>query len=236
MEAHYRAGEQEQALRAFERCRVVLGQELGIDPLPETLALHQRILQTPPQVHRAPAPALPPSLSLHLPFVGREREWALLNGLLQRAMDGQGCVALLAGEPGIGKTRLLEELAGLATARGSAGPGRAMPRAGAERRLCSHPRGPAQPAAYAVCPFLALPGRPVGNGGGAASRTARDAARPAAPSPPAARRGARPAADQPGRGDPALRSEWGAGSAARRPALGRPIHPAGIPLPGAAGG
>jgi predicted ATPase len=34
-------------------------------------------------------------------------------------MDGQGRIALLAGEPGIGKTRLLEELAGLATARGA---------------------------------------------------------------------------------------------------------------------
>ena len=119
MEAHYRAGEQEQALRAFERCRATLRQELGIDPLPETLALHQRILQTPPQIHRPPAPALPPSLSLHLPFVGREGEWAVLNGLLQRAMDGQGCVALLVGEPGVGKTRLLEELTGLATARGA---------------------------------------------------------------------------------------------------------------------
>lgn len=119
MEAHYRAGEQEQALRAFERCRVVLSQELGIDPLPATLALHQRILQTPPHVLRAPTPALPPSLSLHLPFVSREREWAVLNSLLQRAMDGQGHVAFLAGEPGIGKTRLLEELAGLATARGA---------------------------------------------------------------------------------------------------------------------
>jgi DNA-binding SARP family transcriptional activator len=118
MEAHYRAGEQEQALRAFERCRTVLGQELGIDPLPETLTLHQRMLQTPPHVQRAPAPALPPSLALHLPFVGRERECAVLNGLLQQVMNGQGCVALLAGEPGIGKTRLLEEVAGLATARG----------------------------------------------------------------------------------------------------------------------
>jgi DNA-binding SARP family transcriptional activator len=118
MEAHYRAGEQDQALRAFERCRVVLSQELGIDPLPATLALHQRILQTPPHVLRAPTPALPPSLSLHLPFVGREREWAVLDSLLQRAMDGQGHVVFLAGEPGIGKTRLLEELAGLATARG----------------------------------------------------------------------------------------------------------------------
>jgi len=119
MEAHYRAGEQDQELRAFERCRAALAQELGVDPLPETLTLHQRILQTPPRLPRSPTPALPPSLSLHLPFVGREREWALLNGLLQRAMDGQGGVALLAGEPGIGKTRLLEELAGLATARGA---------------------------------------------------------------------------------------------------------------------
>jgi energy-coupling factor transporter ATP-binding protein EcfA2 len=34
-------------------------------------------------------------------------------------MAGQGQMALLAGEPGIGKTRLLEELAGLATARGA---------------------------------------------------------------------------------------------------------------------
>jgi DNA-binding SARP family transcriptional activator len=119
MEGHYRAGEQDQALRAFERCRAALAQELGVDPLPETLALHQRILETPPRLPHQPAPALPPVLSLHLPFVGREREWVLLDGLLQEAMAGRGRVALLAGEPGIGKSRLLEELAGLATARGA---------------------------------------------------------------------------------------------------------------------
>jgi DNA-binding SARP family transcriptional activator len=127
MEAHYRAGEQDQALQAFERCRAVLARELGVDPLPETVALHEQMLRIPPSVpHPVPVPVLedavlsaPPALSVRLPFVGREREWALLSGLLQRAMSGQGEVVLVSGEPGIGKTRLLEELAGLATASGA---------------------------------------------------------------------------------------------------------------------
>jgi DNA-binding SARP family transcriptional activator len=121
MEAHYRAGEQDQALRAFEQCRTVLGHELGVDPLPETLALHQRILQTPPRTGAAAAPLLPlpPALSWHLPFVGREQEWTLLGGSLQQVIDGHGQIVFVSGEPGIGKTRLLEELAGLATARGA---------------------------------------------------------------------------------------------------------------------
>jgi DNA-binding SARP family transcriptional activator len=119
MGAHYRQGEQDQALRAFERCRAILREELGVDPLPETTALHERFLQTPPAVLRPPPAALPPTLSRRLPFVGREREWALLSGILQQVMDGRGQLVLVAGEPGIGKTRLLEELAGLARARGA---------------------------------------------------------------------------------------------------------------------
>jgi DNA-binding SARP family transcriptional activator len=117
MEAHYRQGEQDRALRAFERCQAILADELGVDPLPETLALHKHILQTPPTLPRRPAAPLPPALALHLPFVGREREWTQLSGVLQQALDGRGQIVLVAGEPGIGKTRLLEELAGLATAR-----------------------------------------------------------------------------------------------------------------------
>jgi DNA-binding SARP family transcriptional activator len=119
MEAHYRQGEQDRALRAFERCRAMLADELGVDPLPETLTLHERILQTPPSLPRRTPAALPPALALRLPFVGREREWAQLSGVLQQALDGRGQTVLVAGEPGIGKTRLLEELAGLARARGA---------------------------------------------------------------------------------------------------------------------
>jgi class 3 adenylate cyclase/tetratricopeptide (TPR) repeat protein len=43
------------------------------------------------------------------PFVGRERELALLQDHLAAAVGGQGQVVGLVGEPGMGKTRLLTE-------------------------------------------------------------------------------------------------------------------------------
>jgi class 3 adenylate cyclase/tetratricopeptide (TPR) repeat protein len=43
------------------------------------------------------------------PFVGRERELALLHERLAAAAAGQGQVVSLVGEPGMGKTRLLTE-------------------------------------------------------------------------------------------------------------------------------
>jgi DNA-binding CsgD family transcriptional regulator len=52
------------------------------------------------------------------PFVGRAGELAALTVDLDAAVAGRGGVVLLAGEPGIGKTRLAEELAARATARG----------------------------------------------------------------------------------------------------------------------
>jgi predicted ATPase len=52
------------------------------------------------------------------PFVGREAELAGLTADLDAAVAGRGGVVLLAGEPGIGKTRLAEQLAAQATACG----------------------------------------------------------------------------------------------------------------------
>jgi predicted ATPase len=43
------------------------------------------------------------------PFVGRERELALLHDHLAAAVGGQGQVVGLVGDPGMGKTRLLME-------------------------------------------------------------------------------------------------------------------------------
>ena len=53
------------------------------------------------------------------PFIGRERELATLHAALADAAAGQGRIVLLAGEPGIGKTRLAQELAAHARQRGA---------------------------------------------------------------------------------------------------------------------
>ena len=52
-------------------------------------------------------------------FVGREDEMAVLRAHLDDACAGTGSVALLIGEPGIGKTRTAEELAADARLRGA---------------------------------------------------------------------------------------------------------------------
>ena len=51
-------------------------------------------------------------------MVGRDRELARVTGLLDDALAGRGRLVLCTGEAGIGKTRLAEELAAAAGARG----------------------------------------------------------------------------------------------------------------------
>ena len=52
------------------------------------------------------------------PYVGRETEQAELERLLDQAMAGQGALVFVGGEPGVGKTRLAEELLQKARQRG----------------------------------------------------------------------------------------------------------------------
>ena len=52
-------------------------------------------------------------------FIGRERELKDLVGSLDNALDGRGGLVMIAGEPGIGKTRLTEELTKIALDRGA---------------------------------------------------------------------------------------------------------------------
>ncbi|RBY75238.1 LuxR family transcriptional regulator [Geodermatophilus sp. TF02-6] len=52
------------------------------------------------------------------PMVGRDAELARLLAAVDRAIDGRGCAVLLAGDAGVGKTRLLDELAARAAGRG----------------------------------------------------------------------------------------------------------------------
>ena len=52
-------------------------------------------------------------------FIGREREMAELTAALDSALLGRGQLVMLVGDPGIGKTRIAEELANLAEQRGA---------------------------------------------------------------------------------------------------------------------
>ncbi|MGB7869309.1 MAG: adenylate/guanylate cyclase domain-containing protein, partial [Mycobacterium sp.] len=51
-------------------------------------------------------------------LVGRRWEMAAVEGLLERAIDGDGAVVEVGGSPGIGKSRLVREVAAMAAARG----------------------------------------------------------------------------------------------------------------------
>ena len=60
-----------------------------------------------------------PTRNLGRVFVGRQREMAELMAALDDALGGRGRLVMLAGEPGIGKTRTAQELAVLAEQRGA---------------------------------------------------------------------------------------------------------------------
>ncbi len=68
----------------------------------------------------APAAAAPPASATSevAALVGRDAELSLLTEALEGAAGGRGRLLLIAGDPGIGKTRLAEELAARAAARG----------------------------------------------------------------------------------------------------------------------
>src|SRR5271155_420578 len=51
-------------------------------------------------------------------LVGRRWEMSAVEGLLERAIDGHGAVVGVVGPPGIGKSRLVREVAAMAAARG----------------------------------------------------------------------------------------------------------------------
>lgn len=104
MQAHAAAGSRAAALRAYERCRRTLADELGVAPSPETEDLYRTLLGD------EPAPRRPPARPGHLALVGREEPLARLRSLLGDAAAGRGGVALVAGDAGIGKTRLVREL------------------------------------------------------------------------------------------------------------------------------
>jgi DNA-binding SARP family transcriptional activator/predicted ATPase len=122
-------GRRASALRQYQICLGVLQRELDLEPETTTKQLYQEILRQRPSPAAtdlepsAAAPVVPPEartvpLSRELPLVGRVTEIQQVREILGRTWEGQGSVVALIGEAGVGKTRLLAELAAEAGGRG----------------------------------------------------------------------------------------------------------------------
>ena len=138
MLALYRSRRQAEALAAYQSARRALVDELGIEPgrvllelersilrqeaaldfvAPEGHAVDAKVVLTPHagELPRVVLPQGPPNGTL----LGRERELDALRAGLDEAVAGQGRLFLVGGEPGVGKTRLLEEFARYAASVGA---------------------------------------------------------------------------------------------------------------------
>jgi eukaryotic-like serine/threonine-protein kinase len=120
MVALYRSGRQAEALEAYQEARRTLVEELGIEPSHELRKMHQAILRQDASL--TPASATTPTEAPEATrgaFVGRESELEQLLGGFSDAVAGRGRLFLLVGEPGIGKSRLADEVVGHARASGA---------------------------------------------------------------------------------------------------------------------
>ena len=111
----YRAGRQAEALAVYRASRAILVDELGIEPGPALRELHEAILRQDPGLIIAD----PRGRTVGAPFVGREAELAALVAGLDDSFAGRGRLFLLVGEPGIGKSRVADELLAIARDRGA---------------------------------------------------------------------------------------------------------------------
>jgi DNA-binding SARP family transcriptional activator len=140
MVALYLSGRQADALRAYQRARDLLVDELGIEPSArlrqlERDVLHQRLgaewfdgrsepsagtgVDPGASARAGPARVAPPPGTRAADVVGRDEEMQALLAELERALAGQPRVVAVSGEAGIGKSRLLAALRDEAAARGA---------------------------------------------------------------------------------------------------------------------
>ena len=114
-------GDRAGALSTYHHCASVLERELGVVPDPATRQMFQRLMahadrrRTPPAAEpgRPARPGSPPRSS----SAGRG-ELGLLQDMWQAAAAGRPGLALVRGGAGVGKTRLVTELAAAGTAAG----------------------------------------------------------------------------------------------------------------------
>jgi DNA-binding SARP family transcriptional activator len=126
MLAHYAQGDQRESLAGYQRLRSLLSKDLGFEPTPRTQQVQAAILAQEDPASLLPRPLErqgPPPRPSDVPLIGRRAELGRLESLVGEACDSTLAIAVVEGEDGVGKTRLLAELAarlpGLGLGRGA---------------------------------------------------------------------------------------------------------------------
>ncbi len=111
-------GNRRGALEQFDACSRILATELHAKPSPALLAARMMIqpATSPPAPISVAPPAPPPALPSVTPLLGRARECAAIASALATSSSP---VLFFSGDPGIGKSRLLDELTARALSAGA---------------------------------------------------------------------------------------------------------------------
>ncbi len=102
-------GDRAAALRTFHRCVTILDRELGVAPDPQTVDVYHSLVASATVGLTATARGEDPRPRLGL--VGRERELESLRRRWEIAASGGAGMHLVIGDAGVGKSRLVAELA-----------------------------------------------------------------------------------------------------------------------------
>lgn len=119
MRLHVANHDRASAVRIYHQLKVLLRRELGVSPGPDSVSLFERVLKSDPPT--AGLRTRPASTRGNMPaIVGRISERDLLQDTWERAASSGPRALILSGEPGVGKTRLAEELLQMAEGDGHA--------------------------------------------------------------------------------------------------------------------
>lgn len=121
MELQAESGDRAAAVATYHRCAAALEHGLGVAPAAATTRVFEALLGEPARAH-------PPGDSSPLPIradtavpalIGRAQEIGELRRRWQQSGAGRQGLLLVSGEPGVGKTRLIAELARVVRAEGA---------------------------------------------------------------------------------------------------------------------